>query len=107
MESPASSCLYCGGKATEREVDHAYSCAGCEGRARPARRPPPDYVRLTVTTLRLLRVAPVRAADIAALLGVTRRTVERILRGLEDEGENVTREKSGREVFYRIAKEKP
>lgn len=70
-------------------------------------RPPPDYVRLTVTTLRLLRVAPIRASALADALGVGHRTVERILRALEAEGEKVTREKSGREVWYRIEEAEP
>ena len=61
-----------------------------------------DYVALVIQVQRLLRKGPVQVATAAEKLGVSRRTVQRILVTMIEEGERVTQKKVGREVFYRL-----
>lgn len=45
---------------------------------------------------------PIQAQTLATRLRVGRRTVERILSGLRAEGEPITSERRGREVWYSL-----
>lgn len=58
--------------------------------------------RTAIRALRLLREEPRRPGDLSRLLGVSRSTVERILRAAREEGEPVTSRRQGREVWYSL-----
>jgi predicted ArsR family transcriptional regulator len=66
-----------------------------------AKAPRGDY-RQAIRAMRLLREAPRRPGDLAEALGCSRRTAERFLRVLEDEGEPLEREERGREAWYSL-----
>jgi DNA-binding IclR family transcriptional regulator len=68
-----------------------------------ARAPRGDY-RQAIRALRLLREAERRPGELAEALGCSRRTVERLLRVIADEGEPLEVRRVGREAWYRIAR---
>lgn len=66
------------------------------------RRPRGDSARQAATVLRLLTTAERRPGDLAAELGVSRRTIDRVLRGIEAAGWTVTVDRRGIEAWYRV-----
>ncbi len=52
--------------------------------------------------IHLLRAAPISAADLAQLLGVSRDTVERILTSMRRAGLKLSVERHGRELLYSL-----
>lgn len=67
-----------------------------------APRPRGDVARQTAAALRLLATNPQRPSDLMAALGVGRRTVERMLRGIEASGWKVEVERRGRDAWYSV-----
>ena len=61
-----------------------------------------DAARQAATVLRMLATAPRRPRDIAASLGVSRRTIERVLRGIEAAGWKIEVERRGSEAWYSV-----
>jgi DNA-binding transcriptional ArsR family regulator len=55
--------------------------------------------------VRLLRAAPISAADLAQLLGVSRDTVERILASIRTAGLGLASERQGRMIVYSLPAE--
>jgi DNA-binding IclR family transcriptional regulator len=76
-------------------------------KAPPAPRPRGDAARQTAQALRLLAIEPQRPSDLMRALGTGRRSVERMLRGIEAGGWKVETERRGREVWYSVTETTP
>jgi biotin operon repressor len=66
--------------------------------------PPTTASTRTLAAIRFLAGGPRRPMELAAELGITRRSIERLIIRLKANGINIVVEKTGRGVTYRIAR---
>jgi biotin operon repressor len=66
--------------------------------------PPTTASTRTLAAIRFLATGPRRPMELAAELGITRRSVERLIIRLKAGGINIVTERSWHKVIYRIAR---